>query len=108
MSRTSLPAWLLAGAHLSAGAFLVHAATVTARHGGATAHAVAFYAASALAAAAACSAVTGNRRPPARTRPGTAAEDLAVLATCSCDRWWTSFGTEHDAWCPNLQHRSQT
>ncbi|MFK0063411.1 hypothetical protein ACIQTN_29800 [Streptomyces werraensis] len=24
-----------------------------------------------------------------------------VLAgTCRCDRWWTSFGTDHDPWCP--------
>ncbi|MEU0950484.1 hypothetical protein ABZ379_48875 [Streptomyces canus] len=24
-----------------------------------------------------------------------------VLAhECLCDRWWTSFGTDHDPWCP--------
>jgi hypothetical protein len=20
--------------------------------------------------------------------------------TCGCNRWWTSFGTDHDPWCP--------
>jgi hypothetical protein len=108
VKHTSGPAWLLAGAHLTAGLFLAHAGTVTVNHGGATGQAAALYATAALAAAAAYGSATGTRRAPARTRPGTGAEDMAGLTTCRCDRWWTSFGTEHDTWCPNYQTRSPT
>ncbi|MBP5906842.1 hypothetical protein F3K40_15395 [Streptomyces sp. LBUM 1478] len=107
MKHTSGPAWLLAGAHLTAGLFLAHAGTVTVNHG-ATVQAAVLYGTAALAAAAAYGSATGTRRAPARTRPGTGAEDMAGLTTCRCDRWWTSFGTEHDTWCPNYQTRSPT
>ncbi|WP_327421864.1 hypothetical protein OG763_15110 [Streptomyces sp. NBC_01230] len=36
-------------------------------------------------------------------------EDLEDFArTCTCDRWWTSFGTDHDVWCPNQPRSSST
>ncbi|MFU0240389.1 hypothetical protein ACKI1J_32210 [Streptomyces scabiei] len=108
MKHTSGPARLLAGAHLTAGLFLAYAGTVTVNHGGATVEAAALYSTAALAAAAAYGSATGTRRTPARTRPGTDAEDMAALTTCGCDRWWTSFGLQHDTWCPNYRSRSRT
>jgi hypothetical protein len=108
--RTSGPAaWFLAVAHLTAGLFLAHAGTVTVNHGGAAEHAAAFYGTALLAAAAAYGTATATRRRPAVARPGSDLEDFAALhPPCGCDRWWTSFGTEHNDWCPNYQTRSTT
>lgn len=41
-------------------------------------------------------------------RPGTATEDAVAIAradfsgACTCERWWTSLGSEHDPGCPPL------
>lgn len=78
--------YALAAAHLTAGLYLAHAATITVNHGGAPATATALYATAALAAAAALTAAPGPRRPPVPTRPGTADEDAAALATLTCDQ----------------------
>lgn len=65
-----------------------------------------------FAAASAVSLVAGWRDPDQhdrRPRPGTAAEDAAALTpTCTCDLWWASMGTAHDAWCPNRSRSSST
>ncbi|WP_326814054.1 hypothetical protein [Streptomyces sp. NBC_01763] len=89
--------------------FLAYAATVSAEQG-AWSFATAFFGAAVLSGVAGClgyAPETGTTR----TGPclGDPAEDLAVfVSTCTCDRWWTSFGTAHDVWCPNQSWSSST
>lgn len=94
-----LPAFILAGAYLSGGAFLAHAAAVTVNAGGAPWTAGALAGTSGLSLVAAWSAATGPLRHPPRT---------PQARTCRCDRWWTSLGTEHDTWCLNHPSRRTT
>ncbi|MFF1963110.1 hypothetical protein ACFVW5_05690 [Streptomyces sp. NPDC058232] len=82
--------------------FLAYAATVSLEQG-AWSFAAAFFGAAVLSGVAGC---LGYAPEPEATqtdlRPGIPVEDLAVFAsTCTCDPWWTSFGTDHDVLCPN-------
>ncbi|MER7835295.1 hypothetical protein ABTY98_05130 [Streptomyces sp. NPDC096040] len=38
-------------------------------------------------------------RPTSRAQARLGARRVLRHA-CRCDRWWTSFGTDHDPWCP--------
>ncbi|WP_327594638.1 hypothetical protein [Streptomyces chartreusis] len=38
-------------------------------------------------------------RPTSRAHARRLAAQV-LAGTCGCDRWWTSFGTDHDPWCP--------
>lgn len=103
MRRALLPAFVLAGAYLSGGASLAHAAAVTVNHGGAPLTAGALLGTSGLSLVAAWSAATGPLRHPPRRPPGEGPAD-----PCGCDRWWTSLGAAHDTWCPNHPSRRTT
>ncbi|MEV5048219.1 hypothetical protein AB0N20_27380 [Streptomyces griseoincarnatus] len=85
MRRALLPAFILAGAYLTGGAFLAHAAAVTVNHGDAPLTAGVLLSTSGLSLFAAYSTATG----PLRTRP-----PRPRVQTCRCDRWWTSLGTD--------------
>ncbi|MFF1962960.1 hypothetical protein ACFVW5_04930 [Streptomyces sp. NPDC058232] len=89
--------------------FLAYAATVSLEQG-AWSFAAAFLGAAVLSGVAGC---LGYAPEPGATHtdlhPCDPVEDLAVFArTCTCDRWWTSFGTDHDVWCPNQSWSSST
>lgn len=109
MRRTSGPALILAGAYLTGGLFLAHAAVVTVNAGGAPLTSGLLVATSGLSAVAAYSAATGPLARPDRPRPPTPEEAASLLSPpCRCDRWWTSFGTAHDTWCANYEFEGTT
>ncbi|MFF1834166.1 hypothetical protein ACFVXE_08165 [Streptomyces sp. NPDC058231] len=82
--------------------FLAYAATLSLQQG-AWSFAAAFFGAAVLSGVAGCLGYAPEpRATDTELHPCDPVEDLAVIVrTCTCDRWWTSFGTKHDVWCPN-------
>ncbi|GGW99701.1 hypothetical protein [Streptomyces chryseus] len=108
---TGLARALLA-VYLVAFVWLAYVSAVCLQHN-APGQAAAFYATATLVAvacgrewqhaAALQAAAVHDRRPRPRTYPSDmdAVMRAELARTCRCERWWTTFGTDHDPTCPH-------
>ncbi|WP_433341636.1 hypothetical protein [Streptomyces sp. CA-253872] len=98
---SGITARVLSLAHLLVLYFLAHLATVTTERGGGLFYAVGLWGSAALSAVAGYVMAGRAEEAAARARRDRFYADLARRVTCSCDRWWTSLGVEHDPECRN-------